>query len=113
MGDVTLREFLASRNLIPSYMPPTDVYLTVTSPDLALHAQVLAGELRMQGVNVAIDFGDKKLQDQIRMASKHKIPHLIVVGEDELASDTFKVRNMTSGEETVLSRTNLPQHFLK
>jgi histidyl-tRNA synthetase len=37
-------------------------------------AFLLASELRKAGVAVAVDFGDKKLSDQIKAASKHKIP---------------------------------------
>ena len=113
MGDVTLREFLSSRNLIPEYVPPTHVYLAVTGEDLALQTQTFAGYLRESGVNVAVDFGEKKLADQIRMASKHKIPHLIVVGEDELSSGMFKVRNMVSGNEQTIAKADLPSFFLK
>lgn len=113
MGDVTLREFLASRNLIPAYMPSTLAYVAVTSAEVAPQAQLLAGELRMQGAAVAVDFGEKKLADQIRMASKHQIPYLIVVGENELAAGTFKVKNLASGEETSLGRAELAGFLLK
>jgi len=111
MGDVTLREFLASRNLIEPYVSTTQVYLATTSSDLALQVQTFAGELRRGGVRVAVDFGEKKLADQIRMASKNAIPYLIVVGEDELSSGTFKVKNLTSGEEKEVLRNGLPAYF--
>lgn len=114
MGDVTLREFLSSRNLIPAYVPPTQVYLAITSPELAFAVQSFAGAfLRSKGVRVAIDFGEKKLADQIRMASKHKIPYLIVVGEDELKQNLFVVRDMNTGTETSLTREELPAFFNK
>jgi histidyl-tRNA synthetase len=113
MGDVTMRDFLEVRGLLPSYVPPTQVYLAVTAPELARQAQTLAGELRQQGVNVAIDFGDKKLGDQIKTASKHAIPYLIVVGDNELSSGKFVVRNLTTGEETPLAKHELAHFFLK
>lgn len=113
MGDVTLREFLAARGLIPAYVPPTHVYVAITSPELAREARILAGELRRSGVNVAIDFGDKKLADQIRMADKHGIKRLIVLGADELSSGNIKVKNLDSGEETLLSRSQVAEFLLK
>lgn len=113
MGDVTLREFLSSRNLIPAYVPPTHVYIAISSPDLALAAQTFAGELRRLGVNVAIDFGEKKLADQIRQAAKHKIKRLIVLGPDELASGNLKVKDLNSGDEAILSRTQVAEFLLK
>jgi histidyl-tRNA synthetase len=89
------------------------VYVAITAPELALAAQTLAGELREGGINVAIDFGERKLGDQIKAATMHKIPFLIVVGEDELAGGQFKVRNLASGAEEALSREQLVNYFLQ
>lgn len=111
MGDVTIRDFLSVRGLIPPYTPPTAVYIAVTKPELALEAQILAGELRRAGINAAIDFGERKLGDQIKTATKHKIPRLLVVGEDELAADAFTVRNLESGAEEKLSRDVLADYL--
>lgn len=113
MGDVTIRDFLAVRGLLPPYTPPTRVYLAVTSPELAVAAQGLAGELREQGVSAAIDFGERKLGDQIKAAGKHKIPYLIVVGERELEAGRFTVRNLESGAEDELARDELSAHLSK
>lgn len=103
MGDVTLHDFLETHNLLPTYIPATKVYFALTEPSLALSVQTLAGELRRAGVNVAVDFGEKKLGDQIKTAVKHKIPYLVVVGENELASRVFVLRNLTTGEEKKFS----------
>ncbi len=113
MGDEAIRLFLEVRGLIPPYMPPTVVYFAITAPELALQAQTLAGALRRVGVNVAVDFGERKLGDQIKAAAKHKIPWLIVVGEDELASGVFKVKNLASGAEERVAEADLPNFFQK
>ena len=112
MGDETLRIFLELRGLLPAYTPPTQVYMATPAPELAQQVQALAGELRRQGVNVAVDFGERKLGDQIKAAAKHKIPHLVVVGEDELASGQFVVKNLDSGAETPVVREELADFFL-
>ncbi len=112
MGDVTMHDFLAVRGLLPTYAPPTDVYLAVTSPEQVRNAQGIAQELRRAGVNVGVDFGDKKLADQIKVASKHRIPFLIVVGQDEVTSDTFIVRNLETGVEAPRGRDELATFFL-
>lgn len=112
MGDETMRLFMESRGLTPAYLPPTKVYVAVTRPELAGQAQTLAGAMRQSGVNVAIDFGEKKLGDQIKTAAKHDIPWLLVVGDDELASGQFVARDLRSGSEEKLSREQLAQFFL-
>ena len=112
MGDVTITDFLEVRHMLQEYAPPTKVYIAVAAAKLAPEAMKLAGELRAQGVNAATDFGDKKLSKQIEAADKHKIPYLLVVGEDEVASGNFKVKDLATGEEKKLSRAELSQFFL-
>lgn len=108
VGDVTMRDFLTVRGLLPPYQPPTRVYVAVTSPELAYEAQNLASELRRAGVNAAVDFGEKKVGDQIKAAAKHKVSWLIVVGENELQTGEFTARNLQSGHEETMPRDALP-----
>ena len=107
MGDVTIRDFMSVHNLIPTFTPPTHVYLAITTKDVLPAVLAFADELRSGGINVAVDFGDRKLSDQIKTASKHKIPRVIVVGPDELASGQFTARNIETGQEQLFSRSRL------
>ncbi len=112
MGDVTMRDFLEVRGLLPAYLPPTKLYIAVASVENVPDALTIAQELRAQGVAVAVDFGDKKLADQIKAATKHRVPYLLIVGQNEVTSNTFAVRDLTSGSETKLSRKDLASFFL-
>lgn len=112
MGDETMRLFLEVRGLLPAYAPSTHLYIATPSPELSYQIQTFAGELRRAGVNVAVDFGERKLGDQIRAAAKHKIPWLMVVGENELAQGQFTVRNLESGHEETLPQGALADFIL-
>lgn len=112
MGDETMRLFLEVRGLIPPYAPPTRLYIATPSAELAYQVQSLAGALRRAGVNVAVDFGEKKLGDQIKAAARHRIPWLMVVGEDELAQGHYTVRNLESGREETLPLEALADFLL-
>ena len=64
-------------------------------------------------MNVAVGFAeDKKLGDQIKAADKLHIPYVVVVGEKELQSGQFPVRDMAAHEEKLLSREELGSFFL-
>jgi len=110
-GDEVLRNFLEVRNLLPPYLPPTKLYLAVASDTSLRGAEVLARTLRLGGVAVALDFGEKKLADQIKTASKHNIPYLLVVGADEIASNTYTVRDLETGSEQKFSGEDLAHFF--
>jgi histidyl-tRNA synthetase len=112
MGDVTVRDFLEVRGLLPQYLPPTKAYIALTHDALLPQAAQLAQELRAQGINVALDFGEKKIGDQIKAANKQQIPYVIVVGEDELMAGAFTVRDLMSGEQSHLGREELAAFFL-
>jgi histidyl-tRNA synthetase len=110
-GDTGITNFLEVRGLLPKYTPPTSLYIALTSPSMLGEALKLATELRNNKVTVAVDFGEKKLSDQIKTASKHGVPYLLVVGEDELKNNSFAVRDLESGSEKQLARSELSTYF--
>ena len=60
----------------------------------------LASDLRKEGINTEVYLNDKKLKAKFKYADKLKIPYVAVIGEDEISSNTVKVKNMETGEET-------------
>lgn len=111
ISDETMRIFLEVRGLVPAYKSPTTVYIATPTPELVFEVQNLAGELRRAGINAAIDFGERKLGDQIKTAAKHKIRWLIVAGQNELESGQFVVRDLDSGHEETLPRGALADYL--
>jgi len=99
MGDATAIEFLKSRNLIPEYLPKTDVYLCLVEKQFVDFANDLACALRNQNLNVAVDYSYKKIDKQIKVADKNKIPFVICVGENEVKNDKFILKRMADGKE--------------
>lgn len=111
VSDEVMRIFMDVRGLLPGYTPPTTVYVAVADEALASEAIRLANELRAAGIATAVDYGERKLGDQIKVAGKHKIPYVIVVGQDEIDSGTFAIKNLDTGEEVSYERSQLAQHF--
>ncbi len=113
MGDVTIYDFLEVRGLLPKYRSSTKVFIAPISINFIDYAIKLAQELRMDGVTVEVGFGDKKLDDQTRIAIKHNVPFRIVIGENECASGIYMVRNLETGDEEKTSRKDLVQVLRK
>ena len=59
----------------------------------------LATKLRNIGINTEIYLNDKKLKAKFKYADKLEIPYVIVIGEDEIKSGEFTLKDMKTGEE--------------
>jgi len=109
MGDVTLLDFLKSRDLAPKYKSSADLFIATIEEIYIEKAEELAEVLREKGLNVEINIGDKKIGDQIGIADKKDIPYVLVLGEEEMSSKVYKVKKLESGEEKELSLDDIPE----
>lgn len=101
-GDVIIRDLLETYNLMPKYKNPTELYICIASASAKGFAQDLAQTLRSQALNVAIDYTNKKVGDQIKYADKMKIPFITVIGDNEISSGQIKIKKLETGVETIL-----------
>ena len=101
-GDVTMRDFLETHNLLPDNLCETKATVTIIPFDSEqnLAAQKIAKDIRAHDINVTVDIGTKKLGKKIGDASDKGSKYIIVVGVDELASQTFTLKNLATGAET-------------
>ncbi len=111
MGDVVARDFLETHNLLPAYVPSTELMLCVLEKTASGHAVKLAQELRKQDVAVSVNFSGKRAGDQIKTASNMKIPFIIVVGEKERDSGRYTIKNLESGAEITLPAERIAEHL--
>ncbi|WP_435133140.1 histidine--tRNA ligase [Formosa sp. A9] len=57
-------------------------------------------KLRAVGVNAELYPDAAKMKKQMNYANKRTIPFVVLVGEEEIQSEMFTLKNMTSGEQT-------------
>jgi histidyl-tRNA synthetase len=100
-GDVTLENFLRAHDLLPNLPPETDVYVVVAgeTSDIANSAVT---KLRESGINVALDISGRKIGDQIKAADKKTIGFVMVVGENEVSTGVYKLKDLKSGNEEAM-----------
>lgn len=63
----------------------------------------LASELRKLGYKTDLIFNDRKLNKVLNSANKDGIPYIIILGEDEINKNIFKIKNMITGKEKEFS----------
>lgn len=77
----------------------SDILIIPMTEDMTKSIE-LASDLRKEGINTEVYLNDKKLKAKFKYADKLKIPYVAVIGEDEISSNTVKIKNMETGEET-------------
>jgi len=77
----------------------SDILIIPMTEDMTKSIE-LASDLRKEGINTEVYLNDKKLKAKFKYADKLKIPYVVVMGEDEISSNTVKIKNMETGEET-------------
>ncbi len=112
MGDVTARDFLETRDLLPAYVPATELMLCVLEHEHTAHAMKLAQDLRREDVAVAVNFSGKRAGDQVKQADKLGIPYIICIGEKERASGQYTLKHLPSGSEHTLPADHIAPHLL-
>ena len=95
--------FLESHGLMPDLASTTEVYVAVLGENTLSGAYELVANLRHEGVNAEIDFSERKIDRQIKTAVKKLIPYVLFVGETELKSEKYNLKDTHSGDEETLS----------
>ena len=76
----------------------SDVLIIPMVEDLSMPIR-LATNLRDNGVKTEIYLNHKKLKAKFKYADKLEIPYVIIIGEDEINQNKFKLKDMKTGEE--------------
>lgn len=97
-GYTTTLLFLETHKLLPQLSSNLDIYLA-TLDNQVLASLQLATNLREAGYSVAVDSTKRKLDKKVKVANKLKAKYLVVVGEKEAVSRSYKLKNLKTGEE--------------
>lgn len=108
-GDVTLLEFLKSKDKLPSYSKDKCFMVADQSIRHELLKDVL--QLRSSGLSVSYSLSNNSVSKQMKNADKAGASWVIFYGEDELKSDKVLLKNLKSREEQVISRNDLVTFF--
>lgn len=99
MGDVTMRDFLETHDLLTASITSPTVMVIPMEANHNLAAQKIAMAIRQKEISVATDIGTRKLGKKISDAAERLVEYIIVVGEDELASGTYTLKNLIEESE--------------
>ncbi len=78
---------------------PQMVFIAIATPDAVTGANLLAGTIRNAGIACDMGLTTGKVGNQFKHADRLKCSHVITLGSDEIASKTYSLKNMKTGED--------------
>jgi histidyl-tRNA synthetase len=102
MGDVTLKDLLVEKDLIPKSVKQTgtDLIIIPMSAEQNLEAQKIALELRTCQLSVMTDLSTRKVAKKFNDATKNGAKYAIVLGKSEIETGKLTLKNLHNDDET-------------
>jgi histidyl-tRNA synthetase len=83
--------------LVPDYSP--EYFLAPVGDAAFEHATGVASRLRARGKRVYLDFDGRSLKSQMRLADKLRAKSVLIIGDEELKSQTLLQRDMATKDQ--------------
>ena len=114
IGVTRLFYVLQEQGLLNEELPtaPCDA-LVIPMGDVMDSAVAAATVLRAAGVRTQIYMEQKKVKQKFAYADKLAIPYAVILGEDEASNGTVSLKDLKTGEQTVLPAAEAARIILK
>ena len=104
---------LEELGLFPETIDQSLQVLCVNFGDREVKASLkLVNRLRREGVKCDLYPSNAKMQKQMKYANNRNVPYVVLIGEQELANNSFVVKDMLKGGQETYSLAK-PEEFLK
>ncbi|NWG12121.1 MAG: histidine--tRNA ligase [Acidobacteria bacterium] len=94
---------LLPERVASSVRPAPDLFLVHMGEAAFEKALELARILRREGIGCSLEFGGGSLKSQLRIANRLDVRHVLIIGENELASDRYIVKDLTDSSQRDLA----------
>ena len=89
-----------------------DIYIAAMDEDALLEAAQIVTNLRSDGVSAQTDIVGRSLKAQMKYADKIKAKYSMVLGTNEIESNTAKLKNMQTGDITEVELSTFSDEFM-
>ncbi len=99
-------------NLFPDQIAqPLQVLIVHFSEENLKHGQKVVMELRQEGIKADLYPDSDKIKKQFNYADKIQTPYTLVIGDNEMNSGEYMLKNMQSGQQNPMKLDKIIQHF--
>ncbi len=93
---------------LQGYREPLDYFIAYLGDEAREKGFEVLQALRKRGKRAEISHEKKSLKSQMKLADRLGARYALIIGDEELARDVVKVRDMETGEEKFLKPSELP-----
>lgn len=112
-GDVTIADFLEAHELWPEFLSDIDVDICLLDPNNhANFGYEIADSLQEVGLTTRVNISGTAVGTQLSRADNDGALFVIVVGDEELTSGEVTIKELSTGEETTLTKENIAEFFV-
>ena len=97
--------------MVDSIDKSNQIHVIGLNENVRSNCQVVAQELRDQGFSVSTDLLRRSLKSCLREANRNSARIAIIIGDDDLANNTMKVKDMETGEQSTIIKNKLIEHL--
>lgn len=94
---------LKERNMVDFLRSPVQVLVTLFDDSSFKYSLDAANTLRSNKINTFLYPDPDKIQKQLKFADKKGFPYVIIIGPDEIENRTVTLKNMESGEQSMVT----------
>ena len=82
----------------PLWLAPEQVIVLPINDNVVTYAENINNSLIDKGLRSSVDFRNEKISKKVRDAELKKVPYMLIVGDNEMSSNTISVRKKTKGD---------------
>ena len=108
-GDVTMRNFLETHDLLKPPSSNLQVFVTLPEKTWTDSCEQTAHALRNKGLSVATPLSIGSFSQQLKLAHKLGAQHVLLFGEDEDKQGKYGLKTLATGQQQTLTLEEVVQ----
>ena len=96
-------DIMDNKSLFPNTSSSSTVLVAYFGSEYILNSIKISKFLRKNNINVDLYSDNNKLKKQLQYANNNKIPFVVIVGEEEIKSKKYTLKNMETGKQEKLT----------
>ncbi len=113
MGIERIIYFLDKEGVDLGAEPQIELYVGILGNDAKPAAYKLVNKLRDAGIIVETDYMDRSVKAQMKYANKIGARNTVIIGADEIANNTVRIKNMENGNQVETALDSITDYFMK